>query len=337
MPGGRHGGDIQGMQEHLGYVADMGFTCIWLNPLLENDMAGYSYHGYSTTDFYKVDARFGTNEAFREFSLQAKENGVGLIMDMIINHSGSEHWWMKDLPMDDWVNYQAEFLKGEYHITTHRKPVVQDPYRSKIDLKEFSDGWFVPTMPDLNQRNEFMSTYLLQNSIWWIEYADLKGIRMDTYPYPDMDYLSKWSCGVMNEYPNFNIVGEEWYEQPAVVAHWQKGKESATGHDSCLPSLMDFPLQSAFIKSLNDDRDWDVLVDVYAMLALDFIYPNPKNLVVFPDNHDMSRLFRQVNGNFDLFKLAVAYYATIRGVPQFYYGTEILMADVGPKDDSVIR
>ena len=337
LPGGRHGGDIQGMQEHLGYVADMGFTCIWLNPLLENDMAGYSYHGYSTTDFYKVDARFGTNEAFREFSLQAKENGVGLIMDMIINHSGSEHWWMKDFPMDDWVNYQAEFLKGEYHITTHRKPVVQDPYRSKIDLKEFSDGWFVPTMPDLNQRNEFMSTYLLQNSIWWIEYADLKGIRMDTYPYPDMDYLSKWSCGVMNEYPNFNIVGEEWYEQPAVVAHWQKGKESATGHDSCLPSLMDFPLQSAFIKSLNDDRDWDVWVDVYAMLALDFIYPNPKNLVVFPDNHDMSRLFRQVNGNFDLFKLAVAYYATIRGVPQFYYGTEILMADVGPKDDGVIR
>jgi hypothetical protein len=163
FPGGRHGGDIQGMEERLDYVADMGFTCIWLNPVLENDMAEYSYHGYSTTDFYKVDARFGSNEAFRNFSLQAKEKGIGLIMDMIINHSGSEHWWMKDLPMDDWVNYQAEFLKGEYHITTHRKPVVQDPYRSKIDVKEFSDGWFVPTMPDLNQRNEFMGTYLLQN------------------------------------------------------------------------------------------------------------------------------------------------------------------------------
>ncbi|MGY8981435.1 MAG: glycoside hydrolase family 13 protein, partial [Cytophagales bacterium] len=335
--GGRHGGDIQGMQEHLDYVADMGFTCIWLNPVLENDMAGYSYHGYSTTDFYKVDARFGSNEAFRKFSLQAKEKGVGLIMDMIINHSGSEHWWMKDFPMDDWVNYQAEFLKGEYHITTHRKPVVQDPYRSKIDVKEFSDGWFVPTMPDLNQRNEFMSTYLLQNSIWWIEYADLKGIRMDTYPYPDMDYLSKWSCGVMNEYPNFNIVGEEWYEQPAVVAHWQKGKESATGHDSCLPSLMDFPLQSAFIKSLNDDRDWDVWVDAYAMLALDFIYPDPENLVVFPDNHDMSRFFTQVNENFDLFKLGIAYYATIRGIPQFYYGTEILMSNPGSEDHGLIR
>ena len=337
LKGGRHGGDIKGMADHLDYISEMGFTAIWLNPILENDMAHYSYHGYSTTDFYKVDPRYGDNEDFREFTQQAKEKGVGIIMDMIINHSGSEHWWMKDFPMDDWVNYQEEFKNGAYHITTHTKPVVQDPYKSDIDLKEFVDGWFVPTMPDLNQRNQYMATYLLQNAIWWIEYADLMGIRMDTYPYPDMDYLQKWSCGVLNEYPYFNVVGEEWATQPAIVAHWQKDKENNTGHVSCLPSVMDFPLQSAFIQSLNENDEANMWRDAYSMLALDFIYPNPDNLVVFPDNHDMSRFFTQVHENFDLFKLGIAYYATIRGIPQFYYGTEILMSNPGSGDHGLIR
>ena len=337
LKGGRHGGDVKGMVDHLDYIDEMGFTAIWLNPILENNMAHYSYHGYSTTDFYKVDPRYGDNEEFRAFSQQAKEKGVGIIMDMIINHSGSEHWWMKDFPMDDWVNYQEEFKNGAYHITTHTKPVVQDPHKSNIDLKEFVDGWFVPTMPDLNQRNQYMAIYLLQNAIWWIEYADLMGIRMDTYPYPDMDYLQEWSCGVLNEYPNFNVVGEEWNTQPAIVAHWQKGKENATGHVSCLPSVMDFPLQAAFIKSLNENEERNMWREAYDMLALDFIYPDLDNLVVFPDNHDMSRFFTQVHENFDLFKLGIAYYATIRGIPQFYYGTEILMSNPGSEDHGLIR
>jgi len=192
-------------------------------------------------------------------------------------------------------------------------------------------------MPDLNQRNHYMATYLLQNAIWWIEYADLTGIRMDTYPYPDMDYLQEWSCGVLNEYPYFNVVGEEWATQPAIVAHWQKDKENSTGHVSCLPSVMDFPLQSAFIQSLNENDEGKMWRDAYSMLALDFIYPNPDNLVVFPDNHDMSRFFTQVHENFDLFKLGIAYYATIRGIPQFYYGTEILMSNPGSGDHGLIR
>ena len=335
---GRHGGDIQGIINSLDYLADLGFTAIWLNPVLENDMDKYSYHGYSTTDFYKVDPRFGTNEDYAELSRLAEEQGIKIIMDMIVNHCGSEHWWMKDFPASDWVNYQEEFLKGEYNITTHRKPVVQDPYSSAIDRKEFFDGWFVPTMPDLNQNNPFMATYLTQNSIWWIEFANMSGIRMDTYPYPEMDYMTEWTCAVMNEYPNFNVVGEEWFEDPSIVAYWQQGKENPNGYTSCLPSLMDFPLQSNLTKSLNNPNgDWSGWLPAYTTLANDFVYADPFNLVIFPDNHDMSRFYTQVEENMEMFKLGLAYFTTMRGIPQFYYGTEVLMGNPGTTEHGVIR
>ena len=337
-PYDRHGGDIRGIINSLDYLADLGFTAIWVNPVLENDMDEWSYHGYSTTDFYKVDPRFGTNEEYAELTRIASEKGIKVIMDMIVNHCGSEHWWMKDFPSKDWVNYQEEYLRGEYQITTHRKPVVQDPYSAEIDRKEFFDGWFVTTMPDMNQNNPFMATYLTQNSIWWIEFADMSGIRMDTYPYPELDYMTEWTCAVMNEYPNFNIVGEEWYENPSIVAHWQAGKENANGYTSCLPSLMDFPLQAELTKSLNNPNgEWQGWLPVYSSLANDFIYADPSNLVVFPDNHDMSRFFTQVNENMDMFKLGLAYYTTIRGIPQFYYGTEVLMSNPGTTEHGIIR
>lgn len=337
-PYGRHGGDIRGIINSLDYLKDLGFTAIWVNPVLENDMEEWSYHGYSTTDFYKVDARFGTNEEYAELTRKAKEKGIKVIMDMIVNHCGSFHWWMNDFPAKDWVNYQEEYLNGEYQITTHRKPVVQDPYSTAIDRKEFFDGWFVTTMPDMNQRNPYMATYLTQNSIWWIEYADMSGIRMDTYPYPDMDYMTEWTCAVMNEYPNFNIVGEEWFEDPSIVAYWQAGKDNPNGYTSCLPSLMDFPLQAELTKSLNNPRgDWNGWLPAYTTLANDFSYSDPFNLVVFPDNHDMSRFYTQVNEDMDLFKLGLAYYTTIRGIPQFYYGTEVLMSNPGTTEHGIIR
>lgn len=333
-PGGRHGGDIKGISDNLEYITGMGFTAIWVNPVLENNQPEYSYHGYSTTDFYKVDERFGSNEEYRALGKKAKDMGVKLIMDMILNHCGSEHWWIKDLPTSDWINFG-----GEYVRTSHRRETIQDPYVSGYDYKHFADGWFVETMPDLNQRNPLMAKYLIQNTIWWIEYSHLAGIRMDTYPYPDKDFMTDWTCSVMDEYPNFNIVGEEWTTDPALVAHWQRGKINPNGYTSCLPSLMDFPIQDALIKALVEKEHYYAsgLVKLYRKLANDFLYADPYNLVVFPDNHDMSRFFTQMNENMALYKMGLAYIATIRGIPQIYYGTEILAKNHGTEDHGVIR
>jgi len=331
---GRHGGDIKGIADHLDYIADMGFTAIWLNPLLENNMPRTSYHGYATTDFYKVDPRFGTNEEYRELGTKMNGKKMKLIMDMIANHCGSGHWWMNDLPSDDWINYG-----GKYIMTNHRRSTVQDPHVSPSDKKLFNDGWFAESMPDMNQKNPLLARYLIQNSIWWIEYAGLSGIRQDTYSYPDKEFMNEWVCRIMNEYPDFNIVGEEWSENPATIAYWQKGKVNPDGYTSCLGSVMDFPLQSVLVKGLiGDDIIYtDGLIKMYEMLAMDFLYASPDNMVIFPDNHDMNRFFTQVGGDFDLFKIGMAYILTMRGIPQVYYGTEMLMKSPGEKDDGIIR
>ncbi|SHI35525.1 Glycosidase [Tangfeifania diversioriginum] len=322
---GRHGGDIRGIINSLDYLQDMGFTAIWLNPVLENNMTQVSYHGYSTTDFYKVDPRYGSNEEYRELNDELDKRGMKLIMDMIFNHCGSEHWWMEDLPMNDWINNYPE-----YKITSHRRTVNQDPHASQADYKAMVDGWFVPTMPDLNQENEFMKNYLIQNSIWWIEFVGLEGIRQDTWPYPDKQMMTEWTHRVLEEYPDFNIVGEEWSLNPAIVSYWQKGQRNFDGYECHLPSLMDFPLQDAVSRALRENEDWGSgLVTLYEMLANDFLYPNPENLVVFPDNHDMSRFFVQMGEDVELLKMGIAYFLTTRGIPQLYYGTEVLMSHPG--------
>ena len=333
-PEGRHGGDLQGVADHLDYIADMGFTALWLNPVQENDMARTSYHGYAVTDFYKVDPRLGSNEEFKDLSKAAKEKGIKMIMDMIMNHCGSEHWWMKDLPSTDWINYGGKFVG-----TNHIHSTVQDPYASQADKKLFTEGWFVKQMPDMNQRNPLLAQYLIQNTIWWIEFAGLDGIRMDTYPYPDKDFMTHWSCSVMDEYPKFSIVGEEGSLNPAIVAYWQAGNNNRDGYTSCLGSLMDFPMQDALVKGLNgSEKEWNHgLIKMYEMLANDFIYPDPYNLVIFADNHDQSRFFTQINEDFDLFKMGIAYILTMRGIPQIFYGTEILMKNPDGKVDAVIR
>ena len=327
--GGRHGGDVQGIVNSLDAIKDMGFTAIWTNPILENNMPSYSYHGYAITDFYKVDPRYGSNESYKKMVEKASDKGMKVIMDMIANHCGLEHWWMKDLPSEDWINQW-----GTYTQTNHKKTVVLDPYATKKDTKEFFDGWFVPTMPDLNQRNASMANYLIQNTLWWIEYSGIAGIRMDTYPYPDMYFMRDWTAAVMKEYPNFNIVGEEWVLRPTIVSYWQKGKENTNGYTSELKSVMDFPIQHALSTSLNDAGSWNA---VYEELGQDYLYPDPKNLVVFPDNHDMSRIYTQLNEDADLVKLALTYVATVRGIPQIYYGTEILMGNKGTEDHGIIR
>ncbi len=331
---GRHGGDLAGIEASLDYLVNMGFTAVWLNPILENAMPEWSYHGYATTDFYKVDPRFGSNEQYRDFVAKAESKGLGVIMDMIINHSGSEHWWMDDLPTADWLN-----VPESRSITSHARTTNQDPYASEYDKTAHADGWFSDTMPDLNQRNPLFADYLTQNAIWWIEYLGLSGIRMDTHPYPDKHYMSEWSRRVMQEYPDFNLTGEEWSANPVIVSYWQRGKRNYDSYVSSMPSMLDFPLQIALREVLTaEEPNWgSVWTPVYEMLGNDSLYPDPGNLVIFPDNHDMSRIFTQVDEHYDLFRMAIVYYLTMRGIPAFYYGTEVLMSHPGTDSHGVIR
>ncbi|NBC56887.1 MAG: alpha-amylase [Bacteroidetes bacterium] len=336
----RHGGDIQGITEHLDYIEQMGFTAIWSSPLLINDMPKASYHGYAITDYYQVDPRFGTLKDYKTLSQKAKDRGIKLIMDMVANHCGSQHWWMQDLPFDDWVNAQEAFENDKKLPTSnHRRTTNQDLYASEYDSSKMTEGWFVPTMPDLNQQNPFMAKYLIQNSIWWIETLQLGGIRQDTYPYPDKDFMSDWAKAIMREYPNFNIVGEEWSTNPLIAGYWQSGQNTADGYKSHLKSSMDFPMQQTIVEALNEDESWGTgLVKIYEGLANDFYYPRPMDMMLFPDNHDMDRIFTQLHEDITKTKMALALILTMPRTPQIYYGTEILMDNSAkPGDHGLIR
>ena len=328
-PDGRHGGDLKGILDHLDYIKENGYTALWVNPVLENNMPQVSYHGYSTTDFYKVDSRFGTNADYQQLSSEAKKRGIKMVMDMIFNHIGLSHWWMKYMPMKDWLNDYPNIK-----ITNHKKATIQDPYASEDDAKGFTDGWFVPSMPDLNQRNPYLANYLIQNSIWWIEYVGLDGIRMDTYPYPDKQMMADWTRKVMEEYPGFSIVGEEWNTNPAAVAFWQRGKTNPNGYVSYLPSLMDFPIQNAIVQSMTNNWGFNHL---YETLALDYLYPKANNLVIFAENHDTERYFSTIGEDVSKYKTAMTFLMTTRGVPQVYYGGEILMTGFKRDGDGAMR
>ena len=342
----RHGGDIKGITNHLDYMERMGFTAIWPCPLLTNDMPNGSYHGYAMTDFYEIDPRFGTLEEYLELSNSAQKKGIKLIMDQVANHCGLEHWWMKDLPFKDWVNYQKNYEDNKRNwsdkvtiTSNHRRTSNQDPYASKKDHEIMNDGWFVSSMPDLNQRNPFMAKYIIQNSIWWIETAGLGGIRQDTYPYPDKEFMSEWAGAIMEEYPNFSIVGEEWSLNPLLVGYWQKGANNRDGYESHLKSPMDFPMQHNIVEALNENETWSTgLIKMYEGLANDFNYAIPKDIMIFPDNHDMSRIFTQLKEDVVNTKMALGYILTLPRIPQIYYGTEILMNDsANPGDHGLIR
>ena len=342
----RHGGDIQGITQHLDYIHDLGFTAVWPQPMLTNNMKQGSYHGYAITDLYQIDPRFGTLKEYQNLSLELKEKGMKLVMDQVANHCGLEHWWMKDLPFKDWVNLQENYEK---HIdnwnndvtinSNHRRTTNQDTYASKYDSDGNSQGWFVASMPDLNQRNPFMAKYIIHNSIWWIETAQLDGIRQDTYPYPDKDFMSDWAGAIMTEYPNFSIVGEEWSYNPLLIGYWQEGANNRDGYNSNLKSSMDFAMQRKVVEAMNEEESWDKgLVKIYEGLANDFHYASPKDIMVFPDNHDMSRIFTQLKGDVTNTKMALATYATMPRILQMYYGAEILMNDFEkPGDHGLIR
>lgn len=332
-PNGRHGGDIKGIEEHLDYLKNMGVTAVWSTPLMENNLPKYSYHGYAMTDYYRVDPRFGTNKDYQRLVKEAHQKGLKIIQDMVFNHCGTNYFWKDDLPTDDWYNPWPEFTRSNYH-----GGVVTDPHASAYDYQHMVGGWFDHSMADLNQDNPLVANYLIQNSIWWIEYAGLDGIRQDTYPYPYKDFMSHWMQRLLEEYPQFNVVGEAWLSYPSSVAYWLENDHNADGYHSHLTNVFDFPLMYAINKAFNEPNGWaSGAAQLYEVLSQDFVYSDPMKLVVFADNHDNNRFFHNVGNNLNKWKLAMAFIMTTRGIPQIYYGTEILMDGNKGKSDGNVR
>ena len=329
-PSARHGGDLAGIEKHLDYIEDLGVTAIWLNPVLENDMQGGSYHGYATTNYYRVDPRFGTNEDYVRLIDKTHAKGMRVVMDMIFNHCGSDHIWMKDVPSKDWFNYLDKYVE-----TSHVKEVYFDPYASEYDTKRMVDGWFVPSMPDLNQRNPHVATYLIQNSIWWIEYSGVDGIRQDTYPYADYKMMVDWCNAIYREYPDYNIVGEAWMNQTMGTAFWQKDSKLNERGNTMLKSVMDFRLMGLSHSAFFGDAGG--MQALYEHLAYDYAYADIYNVLRFLDNHDTDRFLPAMPEKLDAFKQGIAFMLTIPGIPQFYYGTELLMNGTKQKGDGYIR
>lgn len=331
---GRHGGDIKGIVDHLDYLKELGITAVWTTPLLEDNQPHGSYHHYAVTDFYKIDGRFGTNDEYKAMVHTMHQNGIKVIMDVIPNHCGSAHSWMKDLPFNDWIHGGTNYTQTNYRINT-----TNDPYVSKLDADLNFNGWFVSEMPDLNQNNPFMLTYLKQFAIWWLEYTGLDGIRVDTYVYNDPYKIAEWTKAVLCEYPNLNIVGECWQHSAAEVAYWQSGTINYNGYDSGLPSVMDFYLHDAVSVAFNEnEQGWDRgIAQLWKTLSQDYLYANPFNLVTFLENHDTQRFSTQVGNNLEKYKLAMTFLLTTRGIPQLYYGSEILMGGDKGKGDGDIR
>lgn len=332
-PNARHGGDLKGISNHLDYLSDLGVTAIWLNPVLENDMEGGSYHGYATTDYYKVDPRFGTNEDYKNLIEDAHSRDMKVVMDMIFNHCGSDHPWIYDVPSADWFNNLEEYVQ-----TSHMKEMYYDPYVSEYDKSKMIDGWFVPTMPDLNQRNRHVAKYLIQNSIWWIEYSGVDGIRQDTYPYADYDMMVDWIEAVEMEYPDYNIVGEAWLNNTIGTAFWQRNSP-INPNNTKLKSVMDFKFMglshSAFFE---ETGEWGGgLYGIFDHMTYDFIYPDIYNVLRFLDNHDTDRLLKEFPTDLSGWKQAVTFLLTMPGTPQIYYGTELLMHGNKSRSDGDIR
>ena len=352
-PSLRHGGDLEGIRQHLDYFKELGVTALWFTPVLENNSPDNglfsTYHGYATTDYYRVDPRFGSNEEYRQLCDEAHEKGLKIVMDMIFNHSGFEHPWVKDMPTKDWLN-TPEWLKGtnlddqtqmtvgdHYLQTSYKLTPVVDPYASKVDMRETVDGWFVPTMPDLNQRLTWVMDYLIQNSIWWIETVGIDGIRMDTYPYADADGMARWMKRIHLEYPHFNTVGETWVTEPAYTAAWQKDSK-LSNRNSYLPTVMDFAFYDRINQAKHEETDdwWKGFNRIYNSLVYDYLYPNPSSVMAFLDNHDTDRFLGNGKDSTAL-KQALALLLTINRIPQLYYGTEIRMNGTKEKTDGNVR
>ena len=334
-PNSRHGGDIEGIIKNLDYIKDLGATAIWTTPLNEDNDTRGSYHGYGQSDVYKIDPRYGTNEDYVRLSAEMHKRDMKLIMDYVTNHWG-DHWTFKDMPTYDWLHQFPGYAQTNYRMATQF-----DTNASDIDTKLCMDGWFVKAMPDLNQSNPLMLKYLIQNAIWWIEYANLDGFRVDTYPYNDKEGIAKWTKAITDEYPRFNIAGEVWMHNQAQIAYWQKDSKIAAiqSYNSYLPTVMDFTLHDALEKVFDEDKaEWDKgIIKVYENFTNDFLYPDINNMLVFMENHDTNRFNEAYKGDFKKYQMGLALLATVRGIPQIYYGSEIGMRGSKSNGDADIR
>lgn len=342
-PSLRHGGDLEGVRQHLDYFNQLGVTALWFTPVLENNLPDMnsqsSYHGYATTNYYRVDPRFGTNEDYARLVAEAHAKGLKVVMDMIFNHCGYDHPWVKDMPSKDWFNTPEWMKKGDsyYLQTSYKLTPVLDPYASKVDKRETVDGWFVRSMPDLNQKNPHVMTYLIQNSEWWIETVGIDGIRMDTYPYADRKAMSQWMKILNEEYPNFNTVGETWVTEPAYTAAWQKDSKLSKVN-SYLKTVMDFSFYDKINLAKHEETDawWKGLNRIYNSLCYDYLYENPSSVMAFIENHDTDRFLENGKDTLAL-KQALALLLTINRIPQLYYGTEVLMNGTKEVTDGNVR
>ena len=321
LPGARHGGDIEGIIKKIPYIADLGATALWTTPLFDNNDVNYSYHHYGCSDYYKIDPRLGTNEDYPRLAETCHSNSLKLIIDVVPNHCSSAHWWLKDKPANDWFNEWPTFTSSNYRMTAWT-----DPYASKADLQRLTYGWFAPNMPDFNLTNKLLFDYLTQVYIFWIEYANIDGIRVDTYPYNDIKTAARFIQTIRNEYPAMNVVGECWVKTPAEVAYYQSGNNNKDGFDSRLTSVMDFCLKDVFASSINENEGWESgMARFYAHYAQDFVYPNTNLIMNFLDNHDIDRFSTAVKRDVAKYKMGLALLLTARGYPQIYYGTEIML------------
>ncbi len=325
---GRHGGDLQGMIDHLDYIADLGMTAIWSTPLLLDNEPVYSYHGYACADYYHIDPRMGTNELYREYVAEAHKRDLKIIMDIVTNHCGIAHWWMEDLPFEDWIHQFPTFTRTNALFSTN-----MDPNASQYDLKLQESGWFDTSMPDMNLDNPYLLQYFKQWAVWWIEWADLDGLRVDTYPYNEKQPMSEWCEALLAEYPNLNIVGECWTADIPQLAYWQGGNPNKDGFDTHLPSIMDFPLRDAMCAALaTDSVKWDAgMIRIYNTVSDDFVYHDLSKMMIFSGNHDTERTADILRGNVGRMKIAMALLATMRGYPQIYTGDELMIRSVDLK------
>lgn len=327
----RHGGDIQGIINNLGYLKDLGITTIWCTPEIENDEPHASYHGYAVTDHYKIDPRYGTNELYKSYVQKCHSMGLKVIKDVVHNHIGSEHWIMKDMPMKDWVHQWPEYTQ-----TTYKDQTIMDPYAAAADKKLMQDGWFDRHMPDLNQNNPYVQNYFTQNHIWWIEYAGIDGLRLDTYPYNDLAYMSDWARKIQAEFPKLSIFGETLVGSVVNQAFFTGGNTISQKINTHLPGVTDVQVKDGIYETLNGTFGWSSGVNrLYSVLANDFVYQDAWRNCIFLDNHDMSRFYSMVGENFDKFKSGMAMLLTTRGIPQIYYGTEVLMKNFSNPDGLV--
>ncbi|WP_336687010.1 glycoside hydrolase family 13 protein [Chryseobacterium bernardetii] len=327
LPNGRHGGDLQGIINNLDYIQNLGATAVWLTPVNEDNEKVYSYHGYAQTDLYKIDARYGTNEDYKKLSQELNKRKMKLVMDYVTNHWGISHWMMKDLPAKDWIHWFKEGEDG-FKRSNYKTSTQFDTNASDIDKKYALDGWFDKTMPDLNQKNPLVLKYLTQNAIWWIEYADLGGFRVDTYPYNDKEAMAKWAKAITDEYPKFNIVGESWLYTAGQISAWQKNSKTgeAAGYNSNLPSVMDFMLFADMPKAFKEKESWNTgMIKLYDSFSSDFLYPDINNVMVFFENHDTERWNEIFNADPNVYKMGLTLISTVRGIPQIYYGSEVGM------------